>query len=156
VSSGSTQPKTSRIRRRKLFVVLLVAAIAGTALLLSAYAARISGLGTCGSPAVDEPSSIHFSLVISFDGYNGSEHHIIPWPMLNATLRQDVMIDVWNNDTQAHSFAITHYFEPGEYIQPNQSYSLTFQSCQSGSFTVYDPSFVTTYPYLKAELHVTP
>ena len=154
VFSESTERKTSRLIRRKLFFALGVVVITGSALFLYAYAAHLLGFGSCGSPPANIPGSNRFLLVISFYGYNGSKYHAIPWPRMNVTLRQYVTIRAWNNDTQSHGFAITHYFEQGEYIRSSDFYDLTFQACQLGSFAVYDPSFVTAYPYLKAEVDV--
>ena len=154
VFSKSNGRKTSRIIRRKLFFALTVVVITGSALFLYAYAAHLFGFGSCGATPANVPSSTRFSLVISFYGYNGSKDHTIPWPRMNVTLKQYVTIRAWNNDTQSHGFVITHYFEQGEYIRPSDSYDLTFQACQLGSFAVYDPSFVTSYPYLKAEVDI--
>src|SRR5207247_7688199 len=95
-----------------------------------AYAAHLFGFGSCGSPPANIPGSNRFLLVISFYGYNGSKYHTIPWPRMNVTLRQYVTIRAWNNDTQSHGFAITHYFEQGEYIRSRDSYDLTFKACQ--------------------------
>jgi hypothetical protein len=153
--STSTKVNTSKIpERKRLLLALFAAVVVIVAVGFSAYSFHLFGLGTCGTPPRNEPSSTRFLLIISFDGYNGSRYHATPWPKMNVTLKQIVTIRVWNNDTQSHGFTINHYSEPGGYLRPSDIYNSTFQACQLGSFAVYDPSFVTNYAYLKAELNV--
>ncbi len=76
---------------------------------------------------------------------------------MNVTLKQDVTIHVRNDDTiQPHGFAITHYFEQSVYLRPGESSDVIFQSCQTGSFSVYETTLATNQPFLSAELDVSP
>ena len=140
-----------------MVLALVAIAVAGTATLVPMYLFHIFGPGTCGTPPADVASSAHFTVVITQAGYNDSKYHGLPWPRMNITLRQSVTIHVWNNDTiQPHGFAITHYFEQSVYLRPGESSDVVFRACQTGNFSVYETTFVTNYPFLKAELDVSP
>ncbi len=156
MSSNSQHSGKVWTSHKRLLLTIATVVIAVTALLASAFALHIFGLGTCGTPPANLPSQVRFTVVITFNGYNGSKYHGTPWPKMNVTLRQNVAIHVWNNDTQAHGFAITHYSDQGVPLQPSDSSDLSFQACQTGAFPIYETLFTTNYVYLKAELNVSP
>ncbi len=121
------------------------------------YVFHVFGPGTCGTPPANVASSAHFTIVITQAGYNDSRYHALPWPKMNVTLRQDVTVHVRNDDTfQPHGFAIAHYFEQSVYLRSGESSDMVFQACQTGSFSVYETTFVTNQPFLSAELDVSP
>ncbi len=157
MSSDSEHSGNVWTSHKGLLLAIVVIVIAVTAVLASAFALHIFGLGTCGTPPADSPSSAHFTIVITFNGYNGSRYHGTPWPRMNVTLRQNVVIHVWNNDTQAHGFAIIHYADQGIPLQPTDSGDVNFQACQTGAFPIQETlSTTSNYVYLKAELNVGP
>src|SRR5690348_3005508 len=52
-------------------------------------------------------------------GYNGSRFHSFPWPVMNVSRGQNVVIHVVNNDSaQAHGFTIIHYLDNGIIVNP--------------------------------------
>jgi heme/copper-type cytochrome/quinol oxidase subunit 2 len=72
-------------------------------------------------------------------GFNGSKHHPAPWPVMNVTLGQNVIIHVVNNDTvEAHGFQVIHYFDTGILggLAPGKCYDVKFTANQEGSFLV--------------------
>jgi hypothetical protein len=95
--------------------------------------------------------------VISLSGYDDSQHHSRPWPIMNVTVDWDVIIHILNNDTsQTHGFAITHYFDQGVTLQPGKSCDLTFFASQTGTFPIYNTIFDTTDLFEHAQLNVNP
>ena len=107
VTSESSRAEGFRISHKRLVLALVVLALAGTAIVVPVYLFHIFGLGTCGTPPAGVASSTHFTVVITQAGYNDSKYHTLPYPTMNVTLRQEVRIHVWNNDTiQPHGFAI--------------------------------------------------
>ncbi len=142
---------------KRLIITLAAIAVAGTAILVPLYVFHIFGPVTCGTPPANVARSSHLAIVITQAGYNQSKYHTLPWPRMNVHLRQDVSIHVWNNDTvQPHGFAISHYFEQSVYLRPGESSEVVFQACQTGSFSVQETTFATNYPFLNAELDVSP
>ncbi len=149
--------KVSESHTRNLVLALVIIAVAGTAILVPVYVFHIFGPGTCGTPPASVASSSRFTVVITQAGYNNSKYHTLPWPKMNVTLKQEVTIHVWNNDTiQPHGFAITHYFEQSVYLRQGESSDVVFHACQSGIFSVYETTLATNQPFLSAELDVSP
>ncbi len=157
LSSGSRETGRFRIPDRRVVLALVAIAVAGTAILVPVYVFHIFGPGTCGTPPANVANSAHFTVVITQAGYNDSKYHTLPWPTMNVTLRQEVTIHVWNNDTiQPHGFAITHYFEQSVYLRPSESSDVIFQACKTGKFSVYEATLATNQPFLSAGLDVNP
>jgi len=72
-------------------------------------------------------------------GFNGSAYHPTPWPVMNVTLGQIVIIHVINNDTvQAHGFQVIHYFDSGILggLAPGKCYDVKFSANLAGSFAI--------------------
>jgi hypothetical protein len=142
--------------RRKYFLALLVIAVTAS-LQVSAYTLHWfnSGPASCGTTTSNTPRYFHFTIVIYLSGYNDSQHHSRPWPIMNVTVDQDVIIHILNNDTsQTHGFAITHYFDQGVVLQPGKSCDLAFFASQTGTFPVYNTIFDTTDAFDNAQLNV--
>lgn len=78
-------------------------------------------------------------------GYNGSRYHPFPWPVMNVSLGQNVVIHVVNNDTQAHGFSIIHFFDSGIVLSPGQCYDVGFTANTLGNFTVFCQIFCTIH-----------
>lgn len=137
----------------------MLIAVAGTGFLVAAFAFHLFGLGTsCGTRPANGPNSTYFTVVMSSEGFNGSRIHSVPWPIMNVTLRQTVTIHVVNNDTtQAHGFAITHYFPSGLTMRPGECQDVTFTTDQAGTFKVYCTIFCTVHVFMQGgELNVSP
>jgi heme/copper-type cytochrome/quinol oxidase subunit 2 len=142
--------KTQKLR---LLAVVLVIISVTTAFLVSAYTFHLFNLGGCGTPS-NAPASTKFTIIMSRFGYNDSKDHVLPWPIMNVTLKQMVGIHLSNNDTQAHGFAIDHYFIQGALVPPGQTYEVSFDACQSGTFKIYNTVFDTTDAFEHAQLNV--
>ena len=146
----------SRMKRSRLFLAVLAIAVAGTGSIAAAYAFHFFGLGTptCGGIPTSQPNISHFRVVMANEGmnvgFNGSKYQSAPWPMMNVTAGHTVTIHVVNNDTtQAHGFAIAHYFDGGITLRPGQCYDVTFSVDQAGSFTVYCNIFCTIHIFMQ-------
>jgi heme/copper-type cytochrome/quinol oxidase subunit 2 len=70
-------------------------------------------------------------------GYNGSEYHPSPWPVMNVSLGESVVVHVVNNDSQAHGFTVVHYFDRGLALSPGDCFDVRFVANQLGSFNVF-------------------
>lgn len=86
-----------------------------------------------------------------FEGMNGSAYHIgVPWPVINVQQNQTVVIHIFNcASSEPHGFAITHYFNSGVTLPPGQSYTLTIEADQKGTFTMYCNTFCAIHPYMQ-------
>lgn len=144
--------------------VAIVIAVAG--FLTAGYELHFFGGTNCWSRPSGPPGSAVFTVVMANEGmnigYNSSKSHLPkPWPVMNVTLNQHVIIHVINNDTQAHGFTIVHYFESGingvSGLAPGQCYDVQFTANASGSFTVKCSIFCTIHAYmLNGQLNVNP
>ena len=144
---GSSNPAVKRwglrSRRVSLAGVIIMVVVAG--FFVTAYAFHLFGSQTSGcwtSPA-SAPNTAIFTIVMANEGvnvgFNGSAYHQAPWPVMNVTLGQNVIIHVVNNDTvQAHGFQVIHYFDTGILggLAPGECYDVRFTANQLGSFAV--------------------
>src|SRR5437763_697042 len=95
-------------------------------------------------------------------GFNGSKYEAVPWPVMNVTLAQNVIIHVINNDSvEPHGFQVIHYFDQGinglSGLAPGQCYDVRFTANVLGSFTVQCNIFCTIHQVmLKGQLNVEP
>lgn len=109
----------------------------------------------CLARPPDEPSTAVFTIVMANEGmnigFNGSYYHSSssPWPVMNVTLGENVLIHVFNNDSaEAHGFQITHYFDQGlgqSGLAPGKCYDVRFVANQLGSFQVFCNIFCTIH-----------
>jgi len=137
--------------KRKLIVIVLIAALL-VAALLTIYV--IYG-GTKGSPRHG------FVIVATANGYNDSVSHQAsptnPWPLLTVHQGTVVNITVYNNDTVAHGFQITHYYaDKIETIAPGQKITVSFVANETGKFTIYCSVFCPIHNFMQyGQLFVT-
>ncbi len=91
-------------------------------------------------------------------GYNGSQSHPSPWPVMNVTINETVTIHVVNKDpTQSHGFAITHYFTRGLALQSGDCIDVSFPASKLGTFTVFCTIFCTVHFFMQdGEFNVNP
>ncbi len=81
---------------------------------------------------------------------NGSYYHKPPWPVIQVGQGERVVIDVVNQaSSEAHGFAIAHYFPAGATIHPGQSYTVTFIADTKGNFTIFCNIFCSIHPYME-------
>ena len=87
----------------------------------------------------------------NYEGMNGSAFHLSnPWPVIQVHQGQKVIIDVINcASSEPHGFAITHYFDSGATVRPGQSYTLTFEADQTGTFRMYCSIFCAIHAYMQ-------
>ena len=103
------------------------------------------------------PNTAVFTIVMANEGlnvgFNGSKFHNAPWPVMNVTLGENVIIQVYNNDTaEAHGFQISHYFDQGlsqSGLAPGKCYDVRFVATQQGSFMVICNIFCTIHPSMQ-------
>jgi len=108
---------------------------------------------TCNKPA-------EFLLIIAdLSGFNNSIGHgapTHPWPVVHVEKGQVVRFLVCNFDqTQAHGFAITHYFEAGVPILPGEAYRIVFTATEAGTFEIFCNIFCTIHIYMRGQLIVS-
>src|SRR2546425_300172 len=128
-------------RRISLATATLVVVVAG--FFVAAYATHLFGSQrqNCWIRPATAPNTAIFTIVMANEGvnvgFNGSAYHPAPWPVMNVTLGQNVIIHVINNDTvQAHGFQVIHYFDTGILggLAPGKCYDVKFTASQPGSF----------------------
>jgi len=109
-------------------------------------------------------SSAAFTIVDSdpgsnYEGMNGSAFHTtVPWPVIQVHQGQTVVITVYNcAPSEAHGFAIIHYFNAGAAIRAGTSFTYTFVANEAGTFRIYCDIFCAIHPLMQnGELIVTP
>ena len=70
--------------------------------------------------------------------------------MINVSQNQTVVIHIFNcASSEPHGFAITHYFNSGVTLPPGQSYTLTFEADQKGTFDMYCDTFCAIHAYMQ-------
>jgi heme/copper-type cytochrome/quinol oxidase subunit 2 len=146
-------------KRKLLFSALLTLILAASIELVVFY--LYSSPGRADSSSINtncsSSPSVHFTVLITKDGFNSTSLSLAPSPIMNVCRGQTVTILVKNNDStqQPHGFAIDHYLNSGVAIRPGESYSLTFVAAEKGTFRVYCNIFCTIHPYMQnGELNV--
>jgi len=140
---SSKAAKVKRWHLISLATATLVIVVAS--FFVAAYAFHLFGSQpqNCWTRPASAPNTAVFTIVMANEGvnvgFNGSAYHPAPWPVMNVTLGQNVIIHVINNDTvQAHGFQVIHYFDTGILggLAPGKCYDVTFTANQPGSFVV--------------------
>ena len=101
-----------------------------------------------------------FTIIASAKGFNDSIDHGVPqnsWPVIQVTNGTMVQITVYNQDTEAHGFQITHYYDSTiETLAPGQKITVTFLADQKGTFKIKCSIFCTVHSFMQSgELLVT-
>jgi FtsP/CotA-like multicopper oxidase with cupredoxin domain len=142
-----------------LLVASLVVLAAGPVLnLIGNSPSSVASSITVTRSTCDRPPG--FTLIIAdISGYNDSIGHgapAHPWPVVQVEKGQVVRFLVCNLDpTQAHGFAITHYFDAGVPIMPEEAYRIVFTASEAGTFIIYCNIFCTVHIYMRGELVVS-
>jgi len=83
-----------------------------------------------------------YLVMVSANGYNDSALHGVPqnpWPIIKVQKGATIVILVYNADTQAHGFQVSHYFDSNiEAIDPQQTLSISFVANEAGTFGIYE------------------
>lgn len=168
IRSGLSNPKSTiwgavlKFSRRWQATLVVIIIVAG--FFSAAYAFHLFGLGqpNCWARPSGASNTAIFTVVMADEGnnvgYNGSRYHTFPWPVMNVSLGQSVVIHVVNNDTQAHGFSIIHFLDSGIVVSPGQCYDVRFTANTIGNFTVFCQIFCTIhFPWMQnGRLNVNP
>ncbi len=138
-------------RLTRVSIVLGVLVVSGIVIFLVLSPSALTGVSTSGNN-----QTVHFTIMISDPsnpdaGMNGSYYKsaATPWPVLNVKVGQTVVINVVNNGTEPHGFAIDHYFNGGVGLGQNHSYTVTFQAKETGTFRIYCSIFCAIHPLMQ-------
>jgi len=143
--SSSATVKRWHLKSRRAYLVAATLVIVGAGFFVGAYSFHLFGAQTsnCWTRPANAPNTAVFTVVMANQGanvgFNGSAYHSSPWPVMNVTLGQNVIIHVVNNDTvQAHGFQVLHYFDSGVLggLAPGKCYDVEFTANLAGSFAV--------------------
>jgi heme/copper-type cytochrome/quinol oxidase subunit 2 len=146
IASTKIWSKLKRLKRTKRVLATIVVIVAVAGFFVSAYALNLFGSSTnCWVRPTGPSGTAIFTVVMADEGvnvgYNGSKFHAIPWPVMNVTYNQSVIVHVINNDTVAHGFVIAHYFDAGiggqAGLAPGKCFDVSFTASQKGPFTVF-------------------
>ena len=88
----------------------------------------------------------------SYEGINGSAYHITtPWPVVIVHKGQTVVFDVYNcTSSEAHGFAISHYFPSGISVPPTgQIRTVKFVANQVGNYTIFCSILCAIHPLMQ-------
>ena len=148
---------------RRVLVALIVTVVA-VGIVSTAYAFHLLGPSppNCSVRPIGQANTAIFTVVMANEGinvgYNGSRYHPFPWPVMNVSLGQNVIIHVVNNDTQAHGFSVMHFLDSGIVVSPGQCYDVRFTANTMGNFAVFCQIFCTIhYPWMQnGRLNVNP
>ena len=133
------------VKSRRAYLLAATLVIVGAGFFVGAYSFHLFGSQTlnCWTPPANGSDTAVFTVVMANEGanvgFNGSAYHPAPWPVMNVTLGQNVIIHVVNNDTvQAHGFQVIHYFDSGILggLAPGKCYDVKFTANLAGSFAV--------------------
>ncbi len=146
--------KMVKLSRRVLAALAVV--IVAVGFVSTAYAFHLIGPSPpdCSVRPGGPANSAIFTVVMADEGFNvglnGSKYHPNPWPAMNVSLGESVVVHVVNNDTsQAHGFAITHYFDSGLTLSPGECSDVRFVANQPGSFNVFCNIFCTIHIFMQ-------
>jgi heme/copper-type cytochrome/quinol oxidase subunit 2 len=148
---------------RRVLAALTVAVVA-VGFVSTAYAFHLLGSRPpdCSVRPTGVANTAIFTVVMANGGFNvglnDSKYHPSPWPVMNVSLGQNVVIHVWNNDSsQAHGFTVTHYFDSGLTLSPGNCFDVRFVASQLGSFNVFCQIFCTIHLSMQnGRLNVNP
>ena len=90
----------------------------------------------------------HFTIVADINGYNDSRDHQGLWPVINVSRCDQVVIEVINNDTQTHGFAVETYARGTDVVGQQQA-TINFLASKAGEFRVYCIVFCTVHIFMQ-------
>lgn len=153
-----------KLRPSRRVLAALTVAVVAVAFVSTAYAFHLLGPSppNCSVRPTGQAKTAIFTVVMSNEGFkvgfNGSKYHPSPWPVMNVSLGQNVLIHVWNNDSsQAHGFSIVRYFVSGLSLSPGECFDVRFMASQLGSFNMFCQIFCTIHLFMQSgRLNVNP
>ena len=150
-----------RPSRRAAAILAIIVVVGG--FFSAAYVFHLfGGQSDCWARPGGASNTAVFTVVMADEainvGYNGSRYHTFPWPVMNVSLGQNVVIHVVNNDSQAHGFSIIHFLDSGIIVSPGQCYDVRFTASTIGNFQVFCQIFCTIhFPWMQnGRLNVNP
>jgi len=153
-NSVANKNRLFKFKRAKRVLVALVLVIAVTGFIVVGYAFHFfTPPVNCLARPTGGPNTAVFTIVMADEGmnigFNGSYYHSPPWPDMNVSIGENVVIHVFNNDTaEAHGFQISHYFDQGlgqSGLAPGKCYDVRFVATTPGSFQVFCNIFCTIH-----------
>lgn len=166
IGANGVQHPRGHFSKRTVLAVMMVAAT-GLGLLGGAYAFHLIGSQpvSCWARPTGPGNTAIFTVVMANEGdnvgFNGSRFQPSPWPVMNVTLGQNVIIHVINNDSvEAHGFQIATYFNQGlgqAGLAPGKCFDVRFTATIAGSFMVRCDIFCAIHQFmLDGQLNVNP
>jgi hypothetical protein len=141
-------------RKRKMFVITVAFLLATSSGLTYFFAIYLPSTATV--PCVTTGHTHCFTIVVNSNGYNGSVHQPLPYPVIGVPRGDTVVLRLINNDSvQSFGLAVKSYTPNGMVTHPGETKSISFQATTTGKFQIYEPITTTIYAYEKAELDVT-
>lgn len=89
-----------------------------------------------------------FTIIADLSGFNNSRTQNGIGPVITVHRCDTVVINVVNEDTQAHGFVIDNYAPHGLDVQPGTSQSFRFHASQPGLFRIYCNSLCSIHSYM--------
>lgn len=142
-----------------LVVILLMVLTAGPIFnLIGNPSSGVAPPVTVTESACNRPPG--FILIIAdLSGFNDSIGHgapANPWPVVRVEEGQVVNFLVCNLDqTQAHGFAISYYFDAGVPVMPGEAYQIVFTATEAGTFAIFCNIFCTIHIFMRSTLIVS-
>jgi len=154
----------SKLKLSRRLLAAIAVAVVAVGFVSTAYAFHLLGPSppNCFVRPSGPANAAVFTVVMANEGFNvgfnGSKYHSEPWPVMNVSLGQNVVIHVVNNDTsQAHGLSISHYFDSGLTLSPGECSDVRFVASQPGSFNVFCNIFCTIHIFMQSgRLNVNP
>ncbi len=149
---------------RRVLAIIVTIIVVGV-FFSTAYALHLLGPSppNCWVRPSGPPNTAIFTVVMANEGFNvgfnGSKYHSFPWPVMNVSMGQNVVIHVVNNDTaQPHGFSIAHFLASGIIVSPGECYDVRFSANALGPFIVRCQIFCTIHsPWMQnGQLNVNP
>ena len=143
------------LKRQTLGIIASVLVIVG---LSAGYYSNILPINSLITQSVAQPCNRpegYLLVVMDGLGFNSSRVRGTPWPLLHVHRGDTVDIIVCNLDSsQAHGFAIDHYFDKGVALGPGQVYKIHFVANDTGDFVIYCDVFCPVHSYMIGRLTV--
>jgi hypothetical protein len=95
-------------------------------------------IGIPGSPCQNQSGVLRsFTIIADLDGFNNSRANHGNGPYLTVNRCDTVLINLVNNDTQAHGFVVNYYAPRGLDVQGGSSQPFRFLASKAGEYQIY-------------------
>lgn len=152
-----TSPPSLLLRKFQRRIVLVMIVASGLTLAFTAAAFELHWLNfarpTCSCEnniQTGSSSTVRFTVIMSTNGFNDSKIHGLPWPIMNVTIGQTVLIHLVNCDnTEPHGFSIglgqVPTYVPAVTVTPGHCLDVSFTANTMGTFIVQCTIFCTPH-----------